>query len=368
METIVAAVMPGPGLPIELREFPRPALEVDSALLDVTLSEVCGTDLHLHSGHLAGVPYPIIPGHVSVGILTDIRGALSDVDGRRFREGDLISFLDVHGTCGRCWYCSVAHATTRCPERKVYGVTYGIADGLAGGWAQTVYLKPNTRCLSLAGADPETFMAGGCSLPTALHAVARAGIALGDTVLVLGSGPVGLSIIICSLLQGAHRVLCIGGPEARLKTAISVGAQAVLDFSRHTESDRIEWVHQLTCGRGADVTLEATGNPGAVVNAMRCTRDAGRIVIVGQYTDNGEVSFNPHLDLNMKHLDIRGCWGADFSHFYRAAQLMSDPNLSARWSVIPKKRYGLAEAGAALASVARADDAKALIDPQLPAR
>ncbi|HEX8898002.1 MAG TPA: zinc-binding dehydrogenase, partial [Chthoniobacterales bacterium] len=82
---------------------------------------------------------------------------------------------------------------------------------------------------------------------------------------------------------------------------------------------------------GADVTIEATGAPDAVAQAMRFTRDAGRVVIVGQYTDHGEASFNPHLDLNKKHLDVRGCWGSDFSHFYRGVQIVSDPIRSAPW-------------------------------------
>jgi L-iditol 2-dehydrogenase len=190
LQKILAAVMEKPFLPIQMREFEEPELEMNSAIMDVRLSEVCGTDIHLHAGHLAGVPYPIIPGHVSVGILRKIRGRLVDSDDRGFREGDEVTFLDVHGTCGVCWYCAVAKASTRCPKRKVYGVTYGVADGLAGGWAQSVYLKPNTRCLSLEGVDRQRFMAGGCSLPTAVHAVERAEISLGDIVLVIGSGPV----------------------------------------------------------------------------------------------------------------------------------------------------------------------------------
>jgi L-iditol 2-dehydrogenase len=89
------------------------------------------------------------------------------------------------------------------------------------------------------------------------------------------------------------------------------------------------------------------------------------VVIVGQYTNVGDVPFNPHLDLNMKHLDLRGCWGSDFSHVYRAVQLMSNPQTSDRWSAIPVKRYGLHEAGSALASVAKGDARKALIDPSV---
>ena len=365
MRKILAAVMQEPFLPIQVREFEEPELAMNSAMLDVRLSEVCGTDIHLHSGHLAGVPYPIIPGHVSVGFLSKIRGNLLDSDGRQFREGDEVTFLDVHGTCGVCWYCAVAKASTRCPKRKVYGVTYGVADGLAGGWAQSIYLKPNTRCLSLNGVDPQRFMAGGCSLPTAVHAVERAEISLGDMVLVLGSGPVGISIIICALLRGAHRVFCIGAPEARLQVASQVGAHKTKDFSTCTEAERFEWIRDLTDRRGADVTIEATGNPNAVVDAMRYTRDAGRVVVVGQYTNAGDVSFNPHLDLNKKHLDVRGCWGADFSHFYKSVRIMTDHARSVAWSAIPLRFYGLSQANAAMENVVAGSAAKSLINPQL---
>ena len=235
MSKILAALIPTPLAAIEVREFPEPELEMNSALMEIDLSEVCGTDVHLHQGRLAGVPYPLIPGHVSVGRLSKIRGQLLDIEGRSFAEGDRVTFLDVHKTCNACWHCLVAKATTRCPQRKVYGITYGLQDGLSGGWAQKLYLKPETRCLRLDNVEAEKFMAGGCSLPTALHAVSRAGISIGDTVLVLGSGPVALSTIILAGLRGAFRVLCIGAPAHRLEVASKVGASATLNIETHTE-------------------------------------------------------------------------------------------------------------------------------------
>ena len=363
----LVAVIPQPNAAVELREVPSPELEEDSAFLEVELSEVCGTDVYLQRGLLEGVPYPLIPGHVSVGRLSRIRGRLFDVEGREFCEGDRVTFLDVHRTCNACWYCLVAKATTRCPQRKVYGITYGLEDGLCGGWAEQIYLKPGTRCIHL-DADAETFMAGGCALPTALHAVERGETAIGDTVLVLGSGPVGINTIILSLMRGALRVLCIGAPDHRLEAATQVGASAVLNFEEHNEAERLEWVLEQTHGRRADMTIEATGAPDAVVQAMRFTRDAGCVVIVGQYTDHGPVSsavaFNPHLDLNKKHLDVRGCWGSDFSHFYRGLQIVSDPNRAAPWSKLKSRRYGLDDANEALADVAEGRVLKALIDPR----
>jgi L-iditol 2-dehydrogenase len=362
---IRAAVIAAPGQPAVLREYPEPALEPDSALLDVVLSEVCGTDVHLRAGRLSGVPYPLIPGHVTVGRLGRIRGTLRDVNGREFEEGDLVTFLDVHRTCNACWHCLVAKAATRCPSRKVYGITYGADDVLAGGWAEKVYLKPGTLCIGLDDVDAEAFMAGGCSLPTALHAVERGDIALGDTVLILGSGPVGLSSIILSLMRGALRVLCIGAPAARLDAARAVGASAVLSIEDASAERRHEWVLEQTGGRGVDVTIEATGAPAAVTQAMRFTRDAGRVVVVGQYTDHGETSWNPHLDLNRKHLDVRGCWGSDYSHFHRAVGILSRPERAAPWRRLQLDRYGLGAANDAIDRVAEGSVIKALIDPTL---
>ena len=365
MSKVLAAIMVAPDRRIELRELSEPNLEPNSALLHIELSEVCGTDLHLHRGRLSGVPYPIIPGHVAIGRLEKIHGRVHDLDGTRFKEGDRVTFLDVHRTCNNCWNCLVGKATTRCPSRRVYGITYGLTDGLTGGWAEKMYLKPQTGLIRATGLEPEKFMAGGCSLPTALHAVERARIAIGDTVLVLGSGPVGLSVIILAVLSGALQVLCIGGPPHRLNAARSVGAAGALDFESHSEKECANWVLQHTSGRGADITIEATGAPIAAVHAMRYTRDAGRAVIVGQYADSGETAFSPHHDLNKKHIEVLGCWGSDFSHFYRGVQLMMSGTHSTAWSHLSVSSYGLSQVNEALQHVAEGKVIKALIDPAL---
>ena len=163
-----------------MRELPWPALEPGAAMLKTLYSEVCGTDVHLHHGRLSGVPYPIVPGHVSVGHLAEIRGTVTDIDGRPFHEGDLVTFLDVHETCGRCYECLVTKQTTRCPSRKVYGITYGVADGPLGGWADHIWMKPGVKLLRIPqGVDPVSFIAGGCGLVTAVHAVERGDVRLG---------------------------------------------------------------------------------------------------------------------------------------------------------------------------------------------
>lgn len=354
-----------PGGPsCELREIPLPELEENSALFKVEFSEVCGTDVYLRDGRLVGVPYPIIPGHVSVGVLEKICGEYLDVEGRPFHEGDRVTFLDVHKTCNQCWHCLVAKASTRCPHRKVYGITYGLEDGLTGGWSQYIYLKPGTIAIRLEGVSSESYMAGGCSLPTSLHAVERADISFGDIVLILGSGPVGLSAIAFSLLRGAGKVLCIGAPDERLLAAKQIGAADILDFTKYSDEQRLDWIMEKTKGRGADVTIECTGSPPVVTQAMHYTRDAGRVVVVGQYTDHGETSFNPHVDLNKKHLEIRGCWGSDYSHFHRAIEMLKTPTAAKMWSNFKLERYTLSQVDEAMDQVARGKTIKALVVPQ----
>jgi threonine dehydrogenase-like Zn-dependent dehydrogenase len=363
-DTIRAAVMTAPGADIEVREFRRPKLEPGALLLETMFSEVCGTDVHLHDGHLAGVPYPIIPGHVNVGRVAETAGEVTDVEGQALHSGDLVTFLDVHETCGKCWYCLVAKASTRCPHRKVYGITYSADEGLLGGWSQAIYLKPGVKILRLPENLPaERFISAGCGLPTAVHAIERAQIQLGDNVVVQGSGPVGLNALILAQLQGAGQVIVVGAPALRLETARALGADAVIDLAEYDPAGRVERVRALTGGRGADVTIEASGNPQAVHEGMLMTRDAGRFVVVGQYTDLGDTTFNPHLDLNKKHLEIRGCWGSDFSHFYRGVRVLARYGDRFGWERMITRTYSLDEANQALADVAGLKVVKALIVP-----
>jgi threonine dehydrogenase-like Zn-dependent dehydrogenase len=360
-----AVVMTGPGRPLEERRLPAPRPRPGGAVLETVASEVCGTDVHLLHGRLSGVPYPIIPGHVSCGHVTEAGGPLSDVEGREIRVGDLVTFYDVFGACGACWHCLVARAANRCPHRRVYGITTSAEDGLLGGWAEKIEILPGVRLVRLPeGIEALDFMGGGCGLPTGFHAVERAGVALGDTVLVQGSGPVGLNAAVFAQLSGARRVLVAGAPRARLEAALRLGAAAVLDIGEVTDpEDRVRWVHQRTGGRGADVVIEASGNPAAVPEGLGMLRDAGRYVVVGQYTDSGDAVLNPHRHLNRKHATVLGCWGYEYTHFHRALEMMAVHNARFRWRQLVTREYALQEAGRALDDMERLAVVKAVIRP-----
>jgi L-iditol 2-dehydrogenase len=245
----------------------------------------------------------------------------------------------------------------------VYGITYGAAEGLLGGWARAIWMKPGVKMLRLpAGLEPEAFIGGGCGLVTALHAVDLARIRLGDSVAVLGVGPVGQSMVAFAALSGAGEVIAIGAPEDRLAFAQRMGATATLGLDV-PPAERAAAVRARTGGRGADVVLEASGSPDAVSQALDLVRDGGRVVVAGHYTDNGPVTIHPHWQLNRKHVELRGCWGSEFSHFYRAAALVARLGHRVPWREMVSRRYALGEAGDALAAVESRAVVKALIAP-----
>jgi threonine dehydrogenase-like Zn-dependent dehydrogenase len=360
---VLAATIPAPNESVRVAEFARPTLEPRAALLHVLFSEVCGTDVHLHHGKLSGVPYPLIPGHVSVGTIAEMRGPLADVEGNAFREGDVVTFLDVHETCGACYHCLVTKQSTRCPHRKVYGISYGANDGLLGGWSQALYMRPGVKMIHLPKQlDPEAFIGGGCGLVTSLHAVDLAGIRLGQSVAVLGAGPVGQSAIALSALSGADQVIAVGDPASRLEFAMRMGATSTFGLDVPAP-ERTDAVRRLTGGHGVDVVIEASGSPAAVSQALDLVRDGGRVVICGHYTDNGPVEIHPHWQVNRKHVEIRGCWGCDYSHFHRAVQVAARFGDRVPWREMIGGRYDLSHAGDALAAVEQRIVTKAVITP-----
>ncbi|MEO7455508.1 MAG: zinc-binding dehydrogenase [Gemmatimonadaceae bacterium] len=354
--------MTAPHAPLEIREMPSPVLEPGAALLRTLYSEVCGTDVHLHHGKL-DVPFPIIPGHVSVGIVEQTGSSLRDINGERIKEGDVVTFLDVHETCNNCYQCLVARQPTRCPSRKVYGITYSANQGLLGGWAEAIWMKPGVKMIRLPKElTPETFIGGGCGLVTALHSVDMAGIRLGESVAVLGVGPVGQSIVAFASLSGAGEVVAIGAPDNRLDFARRMGATAALSLDLDPR-DRLDAVRKLTGGRGVDVVIEASGAPDAITQGLDMVRDGGRMIVCGHYTDNGAVEIHPHWQVNRKHVELKGCWGSRYDHFHRAVELTARYGDARPWREMVSGRYTLERAADALAAVESRAAIKAIITP-----
>ena len=362
--TVRAAVLPGPHRPVEIRRLPRPDPAPGEILLETLASEVCGTDVHLADGRLAGVPYPIVPGHVSVGRVLEANGVRRDAVGTPIGPGSVVSFYDVHATCHACFQCLVARQPTRCPSRRVYGITHSATEGLLGGWAESILLRPDVLTVALpAELSVDDLIGGGCGLFTGFSAVDRADLRLGDSVVVQGVGPVGLAAIAFSRIAGGGTILAVGEPEARRRLALRMGADATLGLESGDSDERIARVRAATGGRGADLVIEASGNPQAIPEGLGMLRDGGRYVIVGHYTDAGSVAVNPHLDLNRKHADVRGQWGSEFHHWVRALDTLVRHRKSVPFAAVIGRRYRLEQANRALADVRALRVTKAVITP-----
>ena len=142
--------MTAPRAPLELRRFPAPRPAPGGAILEMVASEVCGTDVHLHHGRLAGVPYPIIPGHVSVGRVLETNGPLHGRAGRtRSASGAWSPSTTCSAPAARAGTAWSRRPRPAARSRRVYGITTGVGDGVLGGWAERIELKPGVRVLPL---------------------------------------------------------------------------------------------------------------------------------------------------------------------------------------------------------------------------
>jgi threonine dehydrogenase-like Zn-dependent dehydrogenase len=173
---------------------------------------------------------------------------------------------------------------------------------------------------------------------------------------------VGQSIIALSALSGAERVVAVGAPETRLAFARTMGATDTMGLDVAPD-ERTSAVRELSGGHGVDVVIEASGAPDAVSQALDLVRDGGRVVVCGHYTDNGDVRIHPHYQINRKHVEIRGCWGSDYSHFHRAVRIAAKFGEQVPWREMVARKYGLAEAHEALGAVERREVTKAIIAP-----
>lgn len=363
--TCRAAIIPNPREPVEVRQVPVPTLKSGEVLLRVLFSEVCGTDVHLHDGKLDYVHCPFIPGHFCIGEVVAQFGSVRDVYGNAVRDGQVVTYFDVHGICGKCSNCRLLgpEATMRCSKRMTYGISHQLDEGLFGGWAEYVILTADTTIVPLPdGLTPETLTGGGCGLNTAVHAVELAKIQSGDTVVVLGVGPVGQSICALAKIAGAKQVIAIGEPEIRRDFARRMGADVTIGLDGSDCDSRRAKVLELTNGLGADVVIEAAGPKQAFLDALAYVRFGGCMVFCGQFTDNGEVLLNPHL-LQRTHAVLLASSGSTVYDFVQGVKLVAAHQGEYPWATLFDQVYGLDELNEALAAVRGGHVLKAVVQP-----
>ena len=264
---------------VRISEKPEPELTAgDEAIVRVEASGVCGSDLHIYHGRVAIEPGFTI-GHEYVGTVL----ALGDeVEGLAVGDRVLGTYCTA---CGECFFCLHGNFH-KCDAGRVFG--HGKVLGELQGAQAELLLVPNAR-LTLrrvpAGMSDDVALFAGDVMGTGYHAVAETGVAQGDSVAVLGLGPVGLCAVQAALAAGAARVIAVDTVAARLEMARSFGAEPV----HLTEEDPKAAVKSATEGRGVDATIDAVGHPDALDLACRLTRKCGTVSATGVYAERIEV-------------------------------------------------------------------------------
>ncbi len=278
------------GRELEIREYPVPDPAPGTILLRQELAGICGTDIHnWEHQRLSG---EILLGHENVGIIDRLgAGVTQDYLGRPLREGDRVVFPpgNPHGA---------------------YGFVSPDPIPFRGGFADFIYLaQPETIVFKTdlppeVGVLTEPFTVG-------VHGVMRSGLKFGDTVVVQGSGAIGLVTLIAAKASGAGRLIVVGGPPGRLALAKRLGADVTIDIAEVRDpAERTRLVREATPRqRGADIVFECAGFLGAIPEGLGYVRQSGTYVEMGHFVDVGTFEFNPNTMIMRRNLHIEAVWG-----------------------------------------------------------
>ena len=294
------------GKEFQVREYPVPEPAPGTLLLRQELAGICGTDLHnWEHGRLSG---EILLGHENVGIIDKLgEGIDRDYLGQKVEVGDRVVFA---------------------PGSPAGAYGFQLADEaphFRGGFAEYIYLAQRETCFiktrlpAEAAVLSEPFQVG-------VHGVLRSKMTFGDTVVIQGSGAIGLMTLIAAKLSGAGRLIVVGGPKGRLEKAKMLGADVIIDIGEVRDpAERTKIVKEHTAkNAGADVVFECAGFLGAITEGLGYLRRSGTYVEMGHFVDVGALQVNPNQELMRRNLRLEAVWGGGSNdYFVRAHQVMS---------------------------------------------
>ncbi|HWF54272.1 MAG TPA: alcohol dehydrogenase catalytic domain-containing protein [Solirubrobacteraceae bacterium] len=273
-----AVIFQSPGQ-VEVVDKPEPELTGrDDAIVAIEASGICGSDLHIYHGRVKIEPGFTI-GHEFVGRVLAIGDSVT-----RVAVGDRVLGC-FHTACGTCFFC-MRGAYQKCARARTFGhgELLGDLQGTQADQAVVPMANMTLRKVPDSVSNDVALFAGDVA-GTGYHSVVEAGVQPGDSVAVLGLGPVGLLAAQAALAAGAAPVFAIDGVQARLDVAQALGATPV----HLTEQSPREVIRAATEKRGVDATIDAVGHPDALDLAIRLTRNAGTVVATGVYAEPCQV-------------------------------------------------------------------------------
>lgn len=284
MATMRAAVFVGKGL-IQLREVPRPEPKAGEALIRITLTTICGTDVHILRGE-----YPVKPGlvvgHEPVGRVEALGPGVTG-----YAVGDRV-IVGAITPCGQCRACLAGNAA-QCDHggggyEALGGWRFGnTINGCQAEYALVPDAQANLAKIPDELTDEDVLLCPDI-MSTGFAAAERGHVQIGDAVAVFAQGPIGLCATAGAKLCGASLVIGVDTVPRRLELAKQMGADVVLDFKQQDVTAEIK---RLT-GGGADVTIEALGTQSTFENALRTLRPGGTLSSLGVYSGHLRVPYD----------------------------------------------------------------------------
>ena len=272
MRTMKAAVFVRPGK-IILDEKPIPAIGAGEALVKVTTTTICGTDVHILKGE-----YPVEPGrivgHEPVGVIAELGAGVSGYSiGQRVIVGAITP-------CGQCHSCLDGHHA-QCGGKAVGGWRFGnTIDGCQAEYVRVPHAMANLAPVPDGLSDEQVLMCPDI-MSTGFGGAESGGIKIGDTIVVYAQGPIGLCATAGARLKGASQIIVVDTVPARLEAARRMGADIVLDYQ---QVDPVAEILRLTGGRGADVAIEALGTQQTFESCLRSLKPGGTLSSLGVYS------------------------------------------------------------------------------------
>jgi threonine dehydrogenase-like Zn-dependent dehydrogenase len=276
--------------PVEVRDVALPELESTAMLAEVEAATLCGTDVHFWEGMQRPEGMPYIPGHETAGRIVDIKDQRFDIFGQELKTGDRI--LWAYPWCGHCYYCSVANQPTLCPNAGRFGrQKIDQFPYLLGGCAEYHYVPTGSDVIKIPDDVSSPLAASAaCALRTCMHGFELLGaVASHETVVIQGSGPIGLYALAVARDRGANRILVVGAPASRLAVAKEWGADEILNIEDNDVQARRKWVLDRTGGRGADIVIQCASGA-AIPEGLEMTRQGGRFLSIGAGGGAGTIS------------------------------------------------------------------------------
>jgi L-iditol 2-dehydrogenase len=348
--TMRAAVYRGKGR-VVVEDVPVPQIADGEVLIRVAACGICGTDIKkIEHGFVAA---PQIFGHEVAGTVIAVGAGVT-----KWKSGDRVMSFH-HIPCGTCFYCE-RRLYSQCAVYKKVGLTAGF-DPNGGGFAQYARAMPWVAQRGmLAIPDDISFEEATFIEPvnTCIKAVEKARVAAGETVLVMGQGPIGLLLMMLAKLAGAFVVGSDPMPERRAKS-LSLGADLALDPCEGHLADEIR---SRTEGRGADVILVAVPIPAALTDALAIARPGGRVLLFAQNDPQMRIEF-PAAAVGVEEKEILGSYSAAVDRQEEAARLIFSRRLPVRELI--SHRFSLEEMNPALQLAAHpvGESLKVVIQP-----